>query len=127
MILRNAMKTPDGTIIESFYRHDYVSYEDANGETYVVDGGIDYLRRSSNKTLAEDLSIHSIDGDHEFNRKNFKWGTYGSQGTDPFHQIALMDMSTKHIRAVLETQHHIRKSTREFFEEELEYRAKNNK
>ena len=125
-IFRNAMQTPDGTIIESFHRHDYVSHKDANGETYVVDGGVDYLRRSVNpNNPAEDLSIHEIEGDHKHNRQHFRWGTFGKDGAGHFRRIALMDLSTSHINAILETQKHIEDDTKALFEEEIKYRAKN--
>ena len=31
VLVHNALQTPDGTIIESRHRHDYKTYEDANG------------------------------------------------------------------------------------------------
>ena len=69
-ILVNRIMTPDGTILTSRTTHDYVSYVDKNGEKYVVDGGSDYLRRSSNKIPAKEMSIYD-DDDFETIRTNF--------------------------------------------------------
>ena len=44
MIVFRAMKTPDGTIIQSKHRHDFVGHEDKNGNFYAIDGGLDYCR-----------------------------------------------------------------------------------
>ena len=38
-ILRNIIRTPDGTLLESRTVHDYVSHKDLNGELYINDGG----------------------------------------------------------------------------------------
>ena len=47
-ILNSRMRTPDGTILESIHRHDYVTHTDANGKEYMLDGGCDYVRCSAN-------------------------------------------------------------------------------
>lgn len=125
MIFRNAMKTPDGTVIESMSRHDYVTHDDANGEMYMVDGGREYLRRTLNKTPAEDLSLESKDGDHEFNRQHFKWGTYGKSGSEPLHYVVLKDMDLEHINAILDGGQPLSGEALEFFREEIKYRDGN--
>jgi len=38
-LIANALRTPDGTVLESKSRHDYKEYIDANGKTYMIDGG----------------------------------------------------------------------------------------
>ncbi len=123
MIFRNAMQTPDGTIIESKFRHDYVTHDDQNGEMYMVDGGRDYFRRTLNKIPAEDLSVESKDDDHEFNRKHFLWGTYGKNGGHVLKQVTLESMDLEHINAILDGRQPLTQDTRKIFEEELKYRA----
>lgn len=122
MIIVNRIKTPDGTILQSYSRHDYRCYVDANGETYTVDGGLSYLRRSVNVEPFEELSLSSEEG-HEVTRDNFSWGTYGKGGDEEFHRVLLKDMSKGHIEAILTTQMHITKELRDIFKEELEYRG----
>ena len=100
MLLYNAMRTPDGTLLESLHRHDYREHQDANGETYTVDGGNAYMRRSVNKEAGEDLSL-STHMDHELLRDKVVWGTYGIDGDQPLSYIKLKDMDTEHIQAVL--------------------------
>lgn len=122
-IVANLIRTPDGTILQSFNRHDFKEYRDANGEEYMVDGGLDYLRRSIGQTQPyEELSVYS---DDEFNviRKYFRWGTYGKNGDQLLRYVALQEMSDAHIGACLDNlilhSLHIK-----LFTEELELRNK---
>ena len=55
-LVYNAIRTPDGTVLKSSNEHRYRTYTDDNEETYIVDGGLDYLNRSINNTPAEELS-----------------------------------------------------------------------
>ena len=45
-LLANVMRTPDGTVLQSNHVHDYVEHTDANGKLYMVDGGVQYIRRT---------------------------------------------------------------------------------
>ena len=122
----NRIRTPDGTILESMNRHDYVTYIDANGKEYMVDGGLDYLRRNIHDDAPyEELSLVSTD-DHSVIREVFKWGTYGIDGKQKLKYVILKDMSWDHIEAILETQLHVREHIRQLFMNELDYRGKNN-
>lgn len=92
--------TPDGTKLQSFHRHDYKTHTDKNGEEYMIDGGLDYVRTSMNKHPAVYHTI-TMDDPHHLRREHFHWGSYGKQGNEPLRWIALKDMETDHIKAVL--------------------------
>ena len=120
-LLYNALQTPDGTIIESKSRHDYVTHKDANGKTYMIDGGLDYVRCSANGD-EKHLTI-TLDNDHAIVRQYCKWGTYGINGDQPLAYIKLCDMTTDHIEAVLKNVPSINAGIKTAFETELEFRS----
>jgi hypothetical protein len=122
-LLCNRIRTPDGTILESMHRHDYVTYTDANGKEYMVDGGLDYLRRNVHEDAPyEELSLY-CNSDHEVIRECFKWGTRGKDGKQPLTWLVLKDMKTDHIEAILETQTGLRDHIRQVFINELNFRG----
>jgi hypothetical protein len=124
-LIKNAMRTPDGTVIESRHRHDYVTHRDANGVQYMVDGGLDYIRRSMNVGHpAEDLTVYLEDG-HEKVREALTWGTYGKNGDQPLRQVKLSEMSNAHIQACLDNVPRMYPQIRTAMQTELEYRAEN--
>ena len=124
-LLANRIKTPDGTILESLHRHDYKTYIDKNGLEYMVDGGLEYLRRNvQDSAPATEMSVYNTDP-HETIREAFKWGTRGKDGKQPLTYLVLKDMATDHIEAILETQTHITEEIRQVFIDELEYRDEN--
>ena len=98
-LIRNAMQTPDGTILESTHRHDYKTHTDANGKEYMVDGGLDYLRRSIHDDQI-DLSEYD-DAPHERQRELLTWGTYGINGDQPLQYKTIEEMETGHLEAVV--------------------------
>jgi hypothetical protein len=121
-LVRNAIQTPDGTILVSRNRHDYQSHTDANGKKYVVDGGLDYIRASVHE---DQISLAVYDTD-KFSviRESVEWGTYGKDGDQPLSYVKLSEMDTAHIEAVLETQQlFIRPVIRKAMELELEHRG----
>lgn len=124
-LLRNAIITPDGTLIESRYRHHYNCHVDTlTKEAYFVDGGLDYDRGSYSGEGVKDLRIYDLD-DHILIRERFTWGTYGKNMDKPLEYKLLKFMSDAHLVAILKTQ---KLATRIFnvFVDEVEYRNTNN-
>jgi hypothetical protein len=122
-IISNRIRTPDGTILESRHRHDYVTYVDKNGKEYMVDGGLEYLRRNVHDDAPyEELSVYD-DAPYALIREVFKWGTRGKGGRQPLTFVPLKDLTTEHIEAILETQIHISERIRKLFINELTFRG----
>lgn len=98
-LIYNAIQTPDGTVIQSRHRHNYVTHQDKNGNIYMVDGGLDYSRRSAN---GDEIDLCLYDNEpHEKQRDILSWGSYGKNGDEDLHYITIADMETDHIKAVL--------------------------
>lgn len=119
-IIYSALRTPDGTLLVSRSRHDYVTHTDANGKQYMLDGGLDYVRSSAHGD--EDYITIHVDDDWELVRTHMLWGTFGKNGDEPYRQVMLKEMTSDHIRAVLENCPNIYPQYREAFEKELKFR-----
>ena len=122
-MIRNAMRTPDGTILQSRHRHDYVTHTDDNGKFYMLDGGLSYVRRSANGD--EEMMAVTLAEPHEEIREACDWGTYGINGDQPLSYITLCDMTTDHIEAVLKNVSSINPAIKTAMQNELEYRNDN--
>lgn len=123
-ILANKIKTPDGTILQSYHRHDYKVYTDANGYTYMVDGGCDYLRRGGSGyevAPAVELSVYD-DSPFDVIRTSMVWGSRGKDGRSPLLYKPISELTTDHIQAILATQTHISTMIRDILNKELNYR-----
>ena len=119
-LLLNRIKTPDGTILTSYNRHDYNTYKDTiTKEVLMVDGGTDYLRRHVG--TYEELSVYD-DGSHLTRRSAVHWGTRGIDGKQPLVYKPIKDLDFDHIEAILKTQYQLTDFYKEIFKEELKYR-----
>lgn len=120
MTFYNAIRTPDGTVIESTDRYHFNTHLDAiTNQRYFVDGGCASPRHSSYGDEV-DLSVTS-DSPHSLIREHFSWGTYGKDGTEPYRRVLLKDMSTDHILAIITDNCY--KSSEPIFIAELAYRG----
>ena len=121
-IIKNEMRTPDGTILRSRNRHDYVTHTDSkNGKLYMLDGGLDYVRSSANGD--EEYLTVTTDNTHDEIREAVTWGTYGKEGDQPLSFIKLLNMETAHIQAVLQTVQGIYPPYKDAMTDELEFRG----
>jgi len=102
-LIRNAIVTPDGTWLQSRHRHDYVEHRDRNGELYMIDGGLEYVRTYHTHNPPVDKCVYD-DAPHALQRVAASWGTYGKNGDEPLSHVTVADMSTDHIKAVIKTQ-----------------------
>jgi hypothetical protein len=103
-IIYNAIKTPDGTIISSDHRHDYVTHTDKNGKTYGVDGGCEYLRRIGDCGDCEDLSLYLEKWTPEFHEKArqvVKRGGRGKDGMQPLTWVPICEMNDSWVLATI--------------------------
>lgn len=120
-LIYNAIKTPDGTILESRHRHDFKTHVDSiTNKEYMVDGGSSYVRRSAHLDQ-ECLNVYLSDG-HTAVREALTWGTRGIDGLQPLTLIKLCDMATDHIEACLTTQYQMDPKFRYAMQVELAYR-----
>ena len=116
----NRIKTPDGTILTSYNRHDYLTHKDAiTKEVLMVDGGTDYARRHVG--TYEELSVYD-DGSHLTRRSAVHWGTRGKDNKQPLTYKPIKDLDSDHIEAILRTQTQLSEFYKEVFKDELKYR-----
>lgn len=121
-------RTPDGTIIQSITRHDYVEHKDQNGKFYMVDGGIlgEYIRCSANIQDCENLCVRYKDG-HEKVRQVKFWGARGKDGKAKLRRVSVSEMSDDHLYNLLnDGRGHGSIISRAIFQDEVDYRKENN-
>ena len=125
-IIINQIRTPDGTVIKSMHRHDYVTHVDKNGHQYMVDGGSEYLRRNVvEEAPYEELTIYS-DAPFEVISENFHRGGRGKDGTQPLTWVPMYQMSDEWLKACI--RYNAERGIADCFAnklyaQELEYRA----
>ena len=102
MILKNAIQTPDGTILQSYHRHDSKNHIDSvTGHVYGVDGGSMYLKRFGPPGYKE-LSVLD-DGNHETRRNNVSWGNNYDKHNNRLPDtkwILIKDLTNSHLKAI---------------------------
>ena len=118
-LIYNAIRTPDGTILESRSVHDFVDHTDTNGKFYAVDGGLEYLKRCGDNDY-EELSL-TLEDDFSKIRRVVSWGTRGKYGDQPLKKVKIKDLDTDHILSILELTY-LQDKFKILLEKELEFR-----
>lgn len=119
----NAIRTPDGTVLASFHRHDYKTHQDKNGKEYMIDGGLDYIRTTVNGD--EEMLTMYLDEPFEKIRQYFHWGRNYDANMELLPRtewIPLMDITDSHLDALL-VYPRVTPWVMELFEREYRYRA----
>jgi hypothetical protein len=100
-IVYNAIQTPDGTILVSRHRHDFVQHTDnITGDFYAVDGGSEYLKRCfGNNRDYKELSL-TTDDPHDKIREVVQWGKRLENGRVQY--ILVKDLTDSHLRGIVD-------------------------
>lgn len=111
-LLANRWQTPDGTILWSKYRHDFVGYTDKNGQFYFVDGGNHYTRTSINTSTQQmkNLCVYD-DGTFKKQREWILWD-----------KLPIKNLEINHIYRILEL-NYLSKFMRRLLEDEILFRC----
>lgn len=124
----NRIQTPDGTILTSYHRHDYKTYIDKNGLEYMVDGGLEYLRRNVHKEAPyKELSVYDTAPFEEI-RKVYCRGGRGKDGKKSLTWVPLNKMSDEWLKAciIYNKEKGMNKSfASKMYRKELKYRKEN--
>lgn len=126
-LLVNSLQTPDGTILVSRHRHDYVSHEDkVTGTTYAVDGGLDYIRWNIGGDYTN-LCVYS-DYPHEKIRKGVERGGRGINGDEPLEYVTIDKINDDWLAAIIVYEEKYRPDNfyLPIFRDEVEYRKEHN-
>lgn len=98
-LVANRWKTPDGTVLESVYTHDFVQYHDkVADDDYFIDGGIDYVRHSVNDIPMQDCCVWSTDPITVV-REYFKRGTFDKDGNRIY--VLIKNLSDAHLQNII--------------------------
>lgn len=102
-LLHNSIMCPDGTILVSVHRHDFVQHKQDDGRKYSVDGGLAYQHTGFSDTDYTDLSVYS-DSPHEDIRNCFTWTRRFDEDMNLLpspERVLLKDITESHLKALV--------------------------
>lgn len=127
-LIRNAIRCPDGTVIESRHRHDFQPHKQEDGREYSVDGGLCYQHISFSDLEFENLALYEGDP-HEKIRGGFSWCSVLDENSNRRPQpvfTLLKDLTDDHLDNLIEfTKEDYPKHIHNVFLAEKEWRSDN--
>ncbi len=109
---QNAIRIPSEDLyLKSEHVHDYMTHDGEEGCHWMVDGGLDYLRRgwgpANKRDSFEDWSLYT-DSPFELVAERLLWGTRGPDGDQPLRHRPIATLALDHLQAILATQTQIK-------------------
>lgn len=124
-LIANRIQTPDGTILWSRFGHDFITYKDANGLEYMLDGGNNYQRSYDERDLPEEQKSKNLcvfdDAPWEEQREFILRGTFDNAGCRVW--VPLSKLSNDHIKELAVAD---MSGTDSWYYRELQYRKEHN-
>lgn len=127
-LIYNAIRCPDGTILESTYQWDYNQYMQEDGRAYSIDGGTDYQRITATDDEYVNLAVYSTDSIERI-REVFKWTSQLDEDGNildcPITR-KLKDLEDSHVEALVEwTKEGYAEWVHDIMKREVEWRQAN--
>ena len=103
ILILNRWRTPDGTVLVSKHRHDFVQhYDNFAKDEYFIDGGNDYVRMSKNDMPMVDMCIYADDPYETVRQYEHRGAMVSFKGKDgeTYHRtvwVPLRAMSDQHV------------------------------
>lgn len=106
-IIQNAVRILDGgkfVYLRSEHRHHYNTHTLENGESFAVDGGCEYFRRSFSENAKKYVTDYSLTDESTFVEvcEKLLWGSRGKNGDDPLLVSPFRELTKEHLGAILE-------------------------
>ena len=116
-LIQNAVFIPEKNLyLKSTHVHDCVIEVLDDGREVMIDGGLEYVRRSVHPAeRVIDLCLYD-DSPFEAIAEGLLWGTYGKGGNQPLRYRPISTLELDHLIAIRDTQFHISARIRQVVE-----------
>ena len=106
MIIQNGIQViKTGKIYLSNHVHDYQEIEVGFGQSVIIDGGCEYIKRGGNEDCQYYINNISLDDElhsEEEIQQKLCWGTRGKNGKQPLEYKFIKDLTLDHLNAIIE-------------------------